>query len=76
MRKLFDRFKAMTLLGRGDSETTIHGELVSRGPHVIYVPNDEEWVKEMPEWAHGRRLEILENVQHALGTKNYEYDFS
>ena len=46
---------------------------MTRGPHVIYVPNDEEWVKEMPEWAHGHRVEILENVQHTLGTKNYEY---
>ena len=38
---------------------TIHGEMMTRGPHVIYVPNDEEWVRKMPEWAHGRRVEIL-----------------
>ena len=55
---------------------TIHGEMMAYGPHVVYVPNEEEWEKETPEWAHGRHAEILENVKRALGTKNYEYDMS
>ena len=55
---------------------TIYGELMSNDPHVVYVPNEEEWENKMPEWAHGRRAEILENIKRALGTKNYEYDVS
>ena len=55
---------------------TIHGELMAYGPFVIYVPTEEEWANEMPEWAQGRRAEILENVKRVLGTKNYEYEFS
>ena len=54
----------------------IHGELMASGPHVVYVPDEEEWQKEMPDWAHGRRAEILETVKRALGTKNYEFDTS
>jgi len=55
---------------------TIYGEMMYRAPHVIYVPNEEEWERKMPEWAQGRRAEILENVQQVLGTKNYEYVWS
>lgn len=53
---------------------TIDGELMTYGhPFVIYVPDEEQWNKEMPEWALGRRVEILQNIKRALGTKNYEY---
>ena len=54
----------------------IYGEPMVSAPYVVYVPDEEEWQKEMPEWAHGRRGEILENIKLALGTKNYEYDMS
>lgn len=54
----------------------VQGEMMTPGPHLIYVPNEEDWLKQMPEWAHGRRFEIIENVQSALGTKNYEYYWS
>ena len=55
---------------------TISGERMTHGARVVYVPSEEEWEKEMPEWAHGRRVEILENIKRALGTKNYEDDVS
>ena len=55
---------------------TIYAERMASGPRVVDVPNEEEWEKEMPEWAHGRGVEILENIKRALGTKNYEYDGS
>jgi hypothetical protein len=52
---------------------TIAGEMVVKGPHVVYVPTEAEWQLWMPPWAQGRREEIVENVKRALGDKNYEY---
>ena len=52
---------------------TIGGEMMAVGPHVIYVPTEEEWGETAPEWAQGRRDEILERVKGVLGRKNYEY---
>jgi len=46
------------------------------GLRVVYVPSEEEWEKEVPERAHGRRAKILVNIKRALGTKNYESDVS
>jgi hypothetical protein len=54
----------------------IGGEMLVGAPHVVYVPTAEEWQQTMPEWAQGRREEIIENVKGKLGTKNYEYDYS
>lgn len=54
----------------------IAGEMVGKGPHLVYIPTEAEWHQTMPQWAQGRREEIIENVQRRLGTKNYEYDFS
>jgi hypothetical protein len=55
---------------------TIGGEMMVGAPHVVYVPTEEEWRQTMPEWAQGRREEIIENVKRKLGTKRYEYDYS
>jgi len=54
----------------------IAGEMVVKAPHVVYIPTEAEWQESMPQWARGRRDEIIENVKRGLGTKNYEYDFS
>jgi hypothetical protein len=54
----------------------IPGEMMAVGPHVLYVPTDEEWRKAMPEWATDRRDEIVSRVRNVLGSKNYEFDFS
>lgn len=54
----------------------IQREMMTQGPHLIYVPNEEDWMKHMPEWAQGRRIEIIENVRSALGTKHYDYHWS
>jgi hypothetical protein len=61
---------------KGLRRLLLNGELNGSGPFVVYLPTQEEWARRMPEWAQGRRDEILENVKQALGTKNYEYDFS
>ena len=55
---------------------TIGGEMMVGAPHVVYVPTPEEWQGTMPDWAQGRREEIIETVKSRLGTKNYEYDCS
>jgi len=55
---------------------TIAGEMVSKGPHVVYVPTEAEWQQWMPAWAQGRREEIVEKIRRALGNKKYEYVFS
>jgi hypothetical protein len=52
---------------------TIGGEMVVKGPHVVYVPTEAEWQQWMPSWAQGRREEIIEKVRRALGNKNYAY---
>jgi hypothetical protein len=62
--------------GRSVEHLIIDGEIMAVGPHVIYVPTDEEWAKSAPEWAQGRKNEILERVMGILGKKNYEYDYS
>ncbi|MGH9967572.1 MAG: hypothetical protein ACREBG_07025 [Pyrinomonadaceae bacterium] len=62
--------------GRSVEHVIIDGEMMAVGPHVIYVPTDEEWKKSAPEWAQGRRDEILERVKGILGSRSYEYDYS
>lgn len=44
--------------GRSIEHVIIEGEMMAVGPHVIYVPTDEEWKKSAPEWAHSRKNEI------------------
>ena len=51
----------------------IGGEMVVKGPHVVYVPTEAEWQRWQPSWAQGRREEIVDNVRRSLGTENYEY---
>ena len=62
--------------GRVVERLTIAGEMMAVGPHVIYVPSDEDWRKEAPEWAIDRREEIMKRVRDVLGSKKYEYDVS
>ena len=62
--------------GRSIEHVIIDGEMMAVGPHVIYVPTDEEWKRSAPEWAHSRKNEIHERVKGILGEKNYEYDYS
>ena len=34
-----------------------------KSPTVIHIPSQDKWDKEMPEWARGRRAEILGRVR-------------
>ena len=75
-RKGRDEIEYQELQNGRVERVTLGGELMASGPHVVYVPTEEEWQQTMPHWARGRRAEIIAKVKHALGTKNYEYDFS
>ncbi len=54
----------------------IAGEMIIGGPHVVYVPSITDWDQSVPEWARGRRDEIIEKVKRDLGTRSYEYVLS
>ena len=71
-----DAIEYQELREGGVEELTIGGEMMVGTPHVVYVPNEEEWVQTMPDWAQGRREEIIANVRRKLGTKRYEYVYS
>ena len=71
-----DAIEYQELREGGVEELTIGGEMMVGAPHVVYVPNEEEWVQTMPDWAQGRREEIIANVRRKLGTKRYEYVYS
>ena len=54
---------------------TLYREVMSTPPTVVYVPKEDEWQRDMPAWARGRRTEIVDNVRRGLGTKYYELVF-
>ncbi len=52
----------------------ISGEMLM-GPahHVIYFDSPAEWEKRVPEWARGRRSEIIARIRSAFRPPDYEY---
>jgi len=46
--------------------------LVGRPHHVIYFGSVRDWNK-MPEWAHGRRREIISRVKSVFPLSDYSY---
>lgn len=52
----------------------ISGEMLM-GPahHVIYFDSSEAWEKRVPEWARGRRTEIIARIKSAFRPPDYEY---
>jgi hypothetical protein len=51
----------------------ISGELMAKGPRVMYVPSHDEWQQKMPVWAKDRREEILNRIRVELGDKRVKY---
>jgi hypothetical protein len=45
----------------------LEGEMLVRGPHVLYVPDDLNWNESMPAWLHGRRQQVLDRIAKAIG---------
>jgi hypothetical protein len=51
----------------------LYGELMAKGPRHVYFPDPEVWQQKMPDWASGRRDEILAKVRDELGTRHFRY---
>ena len=52
----------------------IDGEmLIGRPHHVIYFPTEWEW-RNAPEWAKGRREQIIARLKAVFPESDYEYD--
>ena len=43
------------------------GEMLVRAPHTLWIPDAASWDREMPEWAHGRRSEIVLRIKERAG---------
>ena len=41
--------------------------------HVIYLPSNNEW-ETFPEWARGRRCEIVARIKSVFTPPGYEYE--
>jgi len=59
---------------RGKGKITFSAELMGRGPinRVIVIPGSS-WNSALPQWAHGRRDEILGRLQLVLPPSRNEY---
>ncbi len=55
----------------GFNKLELSVEPLSKDPSVIYVPSQEKWKLEMPEWAKDRRAEILAHIKD--GTKHLDW---
>lgn len=42
---------------------------IAKGKLGIYWPSQEAWQREMPDWAKGRREEILDRIRQDLGSR-------
>ncbi len=53
----------------------IDGEMLVGGDahHVIYFDTTEQWAQKYPEWAKGRRAEIICRIKSELTPPNYVY---
>lgn len=52
----------------------VDGEmLIGRAHHVIYFASPEKWLL-YPEWARGRREEIISRIKSEFKEPDYEYD--
>lgn len=55
----------------------IGGEMLVGTPHhVIYIPKEAEWERRYPQWARGRRREIVGRITSELRPPEYEYDYA
>jgi hypothetical protein len=46
-----------------------------RGARTIHIPSNRKWEEAMPEWAKGRKVEILERVRKRMGN-NWTFEDS
>jgi hypothetical protein len=49
-------------------------EYVGRGEYEIHIPSARDWVAHMPDWARGRRDEIVERLQPVFKRSQMRFD--
>jgi len=49
-------------------------EYIGRGEYEIHIPGEHDWVAQMPDWARGRREEIVERLQAAFKRSQMLFD--
>jgi hypothetical protein len=49
-------------------------EYVGRGEYEIHIPSERDWVARMPDWARGRRDEIVERLQPPFKRSQMRFD--
>lgn len=60
--------------GKAVRSFKIIAELMASGPRIVSFPTDAQWDRHMPEWARGRKAEMMERVKGFLGDKDYTYE--
>jgi hypothetical protein len=57
-------------------EVVIDGELLVGKPHhVLYIYGASEWDRRYPEWARGRRDEILQRIRSKCPDSGYSFHY-
>ncbi len=49
-------------------------DYVGRGEYEIHVPSERDWVANMPDWARGRRGEIVERLRSVFKRSQMHFD--
>ena len=57
-------------------EIVIDGEILVGTPHhALYIYGPAEWDRRYPDWAHGRRDEIVRRIRSKCPDSEYEYHY-
>jgi hypothetical protein len=64
------------VVGTKIEEVVIDGEILAGKPHhALYILSPSEWDRQYPEWARGRRDEILQRIRSKCPDSEYEYHY-
>jgi hypothetical protein len=56
-------------------ELDVGGEMLCGKPsHIVYVPSEHGWNEKQPQWAYGRRTEIIRRMKSLLKEPDYRYE--
>jgi len=49
-------------------------DYIGRGEYEIHIPGEHDWMAHMPDWARGRRAEIVERLQTVFKRSQIHFD--
>ena len=49
-------------------------DYIGRGEYEVHIPGERDWVARMPDWARGRRAEIVERLQTVFKRSQIHFD--